>query len=248
MRVPLDKIVREYMVESLGLSAIDNRYPRLLQIAINGLRDLHFDRKSANKFVVLPIEDNDTAILPNDFISYARIGVCFNGSVLAMGANDNMCPPHTNDCGDTVIDQPRHGDNLGFGWNNGLTNYGYPLYQNYGVGGGQNGIGYYKIYPDKGFIAFQSVNTHFDEIILEYVGDIDSIDGEYLVHSFDVEPIKAWMYWKSNQRLDKALSQKEEARIQYGREKRKAFERHNRIPLNEWMQMFRQGYKSSPKL
>lgn len=248
----LDEIVREYMIESLGSSQIDNRYARLLQIAITGLKDLYYDRPGLTKFTTITIEDNDTALLPNDYIDYVRIGVCFNGTVFALGENANMCPPEFDDCGNTEICQPHErtgsvADGYFYSWP--YTENMQLAGKQWGVGGGNNGIGYYKVWPEHGFISLQARDTQFDSIILEYVADPEEIDGEFMVHEYDVEPIKAWMYWKYYQRnLNVALSQKEEARYAYGREKKKAMQRHGRFSANEFMQAIRAGYKSSPKL
>lgn len=241
------------MVESLGATQVDNRYARLMQIAISGLRDLHNDRPSTNKFATLPILSNHTVTLPNDYIDYVRIGVCYNGSVIALGENPIMCPPHTDDCGNIEVDQPSFP----------TVPDAYPTYpygapflisgaysgRMYGIGGGNNSIGYYKVFKDEGYIALQAMSGEFDEIILEYVGDLTQVDGQFVVHPFDVEAVKAWMWWKWVQRA-KSYTQydKEMSRIAYGNEKRKASGRHGRMPMNELLQVLRSGYKSSPKL
>lgn len=254
MSYTLDKIVREFLVESLGAEQIDNRYSRLLQIAINGLRDLHFDRPSDNSFAVLDVNDNDTVTLPNDYIDYIRIGVCFNGSIIALGENPIMCPPSTNDCGEITVDQPTtnpiptsliYDYPLGYPANG----VGFSTYNLYGVGGGQNRLGMFKIFKEDGYIALQSLDTNFNQIILEYVSDIDMVDGEYQVNPYDVEAIKAWMWWKYIQRnKNYPFNEREMARVTYGNRKHDSYVRNSRVSLNEIISVIRSGYKSSPKL
>ena len=53
----LEEIVREYFIESLGVSQLDERYPRILQIAISGLRDLNNDIRGIVTDVVFPSHD-----------------------------------------------------------------------------------------------------------------------------------------------------------------------------------------------
>jgi len=43
----LDEIIREYYIESLGASQLDERYPRFLALAISGLKDLSMDLKNS---------------------------------------------------------------------------------------------------------------------------------------------------------------------------------------------------------
>ena len=101
-KIKLDKVVREFMVEDLGLDQMDRRYPRLLQIAINGLRDLNHDSPHFGiKEVVLDMNDNDTVDLPEDFLDYFAIGTCNDdGELQVICKNDNLCVSGRDDCGD----------------------------------------------------------------------------------------------------------------------------------------------------
>ena len=109
----LDKIVREYMAESLGESTT-HKYPRILQIAISGLREFNQDVKGVIRTVEMEVNSNDTVDLPADFIDYRIIGVCGdNGSIESLGINPTMCPPIIDNCGD-ISGVPNRNENLPF--------------------------------------------------------------------------------------------------------------------------------------
>ena len=253
----LDTIVREYMIESLGAVQIDNRYARLLQIAISGLKNLNRDNAGVIKIERIAMDgSNFIANLPNDYLVYKKIFVCVGGQQIALALNPNMCPPEYDSCGDLEVcgrDNTFTGDADGplWGWSGNvpITSYGQFTGRQFGVGGGTNGIGYYKIYPNEGYIAFQGVTTVFDEVIMEYLADIDSVDGNIYVHPNDVEAIKAYMHWKYIQRSAYIpFNEKESARRQFGLEKKQARIRHNSFNVNDLMLAYRSAYRSSPAI
>jgi len=250
----LDTIVREYMVESLGATQIDHRYPRLLQIAISDLRDLNRDNNGLIKVERIDVDRaNLVAYLPNDYITYRKLYVCFQGQQIALSLNSNICYPEHDDCGNLEVcgGATTEGGSDGFfyPW---TSNYSFDAYgqmtgRQYGVGGGQNGVGSYRIFEDQGYIALQNINQQFDEIIMEYLSDIDQIDGETYVHPNDVEALKSWMWWKWIQRKDNVPAVRiDMAKREYGKEKLKSRKRHNSFNINDLMSAVRSGYNSSP--
>lgn len=246
----LDTIVREYMVESLGATQIDHRYPRLLQIAISGLRNINRDVNGLIKVEKIDVDKtNMVAYLPNDYITYRKLYVCYQGQQIALSLNANMCTPEFDDCGDLEVCGGTATEGSFFPW---TSNYSYDAYGNptgrqFGVGGGQNSIGTYRIFEDQGYIALQNLSSMFDEVIMEYLSDIDQIDGETYVHPNDVEALKAWMYWKWIQRKDNVPAVRiDMAKREYAKEKTKARKRHNSFNINDLMSAVRSGYNSSP--
>lgn len=247
----LDIIVREYM-NSLGATQTDNRYARFLQLAIEGVKEINREYKNVIKVKLIPVsEENFTFPLPVDFIDYLRISVCYRGQLFALGLNDNMCPPHFDDCGNLVVDgieATNSDDRLGSSWWGGQYNSdGFFIGKIYGIGGGQNSIGTYTVYKSQGYIAFQHMNQDYDEIVLQYLGDMDTIDGEHVVDSAYSEAIKAWIYWKSIERLRSyGLGDKEKAERSYYNAKRKGAMIKKAFTLTEAVSAIRQGYRSSP--
>ena len=68
----------------------------------------------------------------------------------------------------------------------------------FGVGGGNNTNGYYKIRSREGYIELQNVDA--TTLWLEYLADIERTNGEFEVHPYLVECLKDWMQWKAIQR------------------------------------------------
>lgn len=248
----LDHIVREYMNE-LGEQQISTKYPRLLQIAISGLRYINKKKKNHVKILRVSADDlssNNTISLPNDYIKYVQIAVCVNGVILGLGRSNNFCFPSKDDCGNLKAvsyggGSADSGTFLG-GYSDSTE---YVQDRDFGVGGGQNGIGYYRIYEDDGFIAL-SLNSaaNFDSIYIEYLADISQIDGEYMVHPHDIEALKEWMYWKSIQRIRTyPVGEKQMAKRDFEKALRQAQKWKMAFNIRELVAAYNKGFKSGPR-
>lgn len=250
MDFTLDRVVREFMVEDLGLEQIDRRYARYLSSAIGGLRDLYYSSiGNVEKEVLLDVNDNDTVSLPDDFIDYYAIGICSGGELLGLGLNSNMCDVAKDDCGDRVIDNTTSNDDLSgiFSYYTDYNDKGERLGGNYGVGGGRSSIGEYKLYPDKGYIALSGYSG--SQIILRYKADISMVDGDYKVHPYNVKPIKDWLWYKYvSKSRSYNLGQVQLAERAYAKSRREAQKRHNSFSAREFLNAWRSGFKGSPRI
>ena len=204
----LDSIVREFLIEAGAESASDKRYPRLLQIAISGLRQINQEKQTWIKTIECDVTDNDLIYLPDDYLDYRQVAVCIGGKMIGLGLNQNLCNPATNDCG--TLKSP----NLSTGTDNIFYDPGsysgsgmYTSPNAFGKGGGDNGIGYFKPFPQKGYISVSltgySLGGQTPNIIMEYEADIQMSEftGEYQVNPYDVEALKAWIEWGSKRGL-----------------------------------------------
>lgn len=241
MRYPLDQIVREFLIEKFGAEQVDNRYPRLLQIAISGLRDMNIRGNIvSSKIIKLAVNDNDTVDLPNDYVDYIRVSICYNNQMLALGLNKNMCPNDYDDCGDIKASTL---NSLGCG--NGiysLNETGDYVGKNFGGGTNGNSIGYYKFYD--GYIALQGMSSLYNEIILEYISDPAMVDGTHLIHDFDVETLKAYMWWKyieANRTYN--MGEKDLARKLYGKLKKESRIMKGAFTISEFLSAVNSGYR-----
>ena len=97
----LDEVVREYLIESGDSEA--KRF-RFQQMGISCMREMNMDFSGSPSVVTLPISDLDTVVLPKDFVSLTKIGVCdFNGNIVQLGSNEDMkLMGQKNDCGDIM--------------------------------------------------------------------------------------------------------------------------------------------------
>ncbi len=248
-KLKLNKIVEEYLFESLGETTL-HKYPRILQIAISGLREFNRDVEGLVKTVQLTVNENDTVTLPQDFIDYRIIGVCTEfGTIESLGVNDRMCLPVVDDCGN-IVGSPNRNENVPFSsfdafyFQGTYSRNGQLIGRRFGIGGGQNQWGYYRVWPERGYITLQ--NYIGNNIVLEYLADIDLIDEDYQVHPFLVEALKSWIYWKYIQRnRNYSQGEKDMARREYYNQKRLAKKAINMFNLKELLQAFRTFYGPS---
>jgi len=257
----LDSIIRELMNEQNSSSP--HGYARLVRIAKSGLKnELNLDIASITKVVELDIDRNlMTAPLPNDYITYKRIGMCINGRVIPLGFNPNLCIDRTfDDCGN--VEPPCASDNTSFDnatsnaavadgrwfypsalkWRNGENLGGY-----FGIGGGNNSLGYYRIVEQYGEIHFGSLHT--GTVVMEYLADVEKVGNDYLIHPYAVEMLKSWMAWASIRNKDgHPASDVLLKRKEYYNQRRLAAQRYSSFTLDEAYQYSRISTKQSPKV
>ncbi len=260
----LDQVVREYIIEKNDDT--QHNYARLLQLSIHGLRELTMDVSGSPKIIGLTIKDDLTVDLPKDYIKYIKIGVCGpGGEVSAMGLNNNMCLPRSSDeCGNPkiAIQTPKNSSvvsqsdiNFGFvganQFSEGLSDNfrnGELVGRIFGIGGGQNAIGQYRIDTERNKIQFGGglASTH---IVMEYLADVSAVDGNYMIHPYLVECLKCYIAWASIRRINSVNGgDKEMARRDYYNERRIAGERFSNFTIEEAMSMTRKAFKLAPKM
>lgn len=177
----LDKVVRGYAFGK-GESTL-NKYQLHLQFAIWGFREMNLHAHTVTKIKYITVRENNSIPMPTDYVKYSRIAVCVAGRIITLGMNDDLCMPHeTDSCGDLKqIDvNTLSSDTAAF------FNYGYrylPHYHNgqynagvFGLGGGYNNQGYYRVDEDRRLIWFSS-DIPQGQILLEYVSDGINPDG-----------------------------------------------------------------------
>jgi len=244
----LDEIVREFYIERLHSSQMDNRYPMFIQMAISGLKDLTYDIKSSITEVILDVNDNDTVDLPSNYIDYLVLGVIQNGVVSAIGHSRNLAPRNNDECGDLVAGASDGAGGTFVGFNSShYTKDGQFNGRHYGAGGGGNAHGLFKVYKDRGYISLSGVSA--ESVVLRYYATLEQIDGNFMVEEYYTEAIKDWIWWKyvQNQR-SYDLGVKQLAEMNYEKQKKKSEKRVYRFNAVEFMSAFRTGYRSSPRI
>ena len=108
--------------------------------------------------------------------------------------------------------------------------------------------GTFQINEDQGYIYVESQVVNRDSLIMEYRSLLSKDEtGNILVHPYETEAIKAWIYWKSIERLRSYAGQdKQLAALAYSKEKKKARKRRNAMTLPEIVSANRKGYGASP--
>lgn len=250
-KISLAKIVKEYIIESEGQTSLDQSFPRYMQIALSGLRELNTDVSGVEKEETLIVSDNFTAPLPCDYLDYVGIGFCENGRLTSMALNKNLCDTKTAEliCSCETENEALVSNDFILSFDYNTTHYskdGQFIGKYFGVGGGMNSNGQYKIVNNE-YIVFNNVSPGA-EVKLRYLATVEKVDGDYLVHPFEVEAVKAWIYFKKTQRArNYALGEKDYAKREYIKQKRMANNRHYELNLFELTNAFASGYKSSPK-
>jgi len=265
----LDSIVKEYMIET-GESQT-NKYARYYQSAVAGLREFNLNSAGVIKAVELPIKVNDTVDLPHDYIQYTTIGLTgSDGQIHALGRNDSLSMiPQSDNCGQPLPLAARGDDGVTPLVNGGLyqrdliTSYrnGEFMGRIFGVRGGINPFGQFRIDRENSLIILTDLNRHVNSgrkvnsntipihtIVLEYIADINKVDKDFVIHPFMIEALKAWIYFKAVQR-DRVQrgGTKDRARRDYYTEARWAKKRFTSATLKEWTAAFRSGNLAAPK-
>lgn len=255
--ITLDKIIKELLVEMGEEGA--HKYNVLLNIGKSGLRELNMDISGTAKIAVFGTTtgngvdyeistDTLSAPLPEDYISYKRIGVCINNVMRPLGYNPRLCLDKMyDDCGNPEVRSSRVGDDVFLE---------YPLhYENgemlgayFGVGGGNNSFGYYRIDEDFGQIQFGSlISGH--PVVMEYLADAEKVNGQFLIHPYLVETIKSFMAWGYvRNRRGVTLGEIQLRRSEYYNQRKLSSRRYTSFTLDEAYQYNRIGFKQTVKV
>lgn len=252
MDFTLKSILQEYLA-SQGEQNL-NKFSRLLPIAVSGLRELNMDVSGIPKVVHLPVSTIDTISLPSDYIKYTRIGLCANdGTIHSLGANGAMCLKRETDSCGNIISEPRSntGQNglLLLGWDGFADNYhnGEMSGRFFGIGGGVTSNGYYRVDSAKGLIQLSSLPANTTHIVLEYIGQITTVDDSYQVHPFIVELLKSWIRWQVQlNNPNSQLGRVQMMEANYWSNYRIATRRFSSGTLDEWVDAIRFGVKLAP--
>lgn len=243
----LEEIVREFYIEDLHLSQTDERYPMFLQIAITGLKELNYDLKSIITEVTLPVNDNDTVDLPNNYIDYMMIGVVSGGTISSLGLNTQIAQRAKDNCGDIANVMPESSSEGAGTFTSSYSIDGQYTGGDFGLGGGGNSNGTYNVFKQEGYISLQ--NCSADELILRYLSTTEQVNGSFMVEEFLVDAIKSFIWHRYIRRMRSyGGGEKQMAELEFNNKKKLAVKRGNRFSITEFMNAYRSGYRSSPNI
>ena len=240
--ITIDEVVKSLLIQQGEYT--EHKYMQYLELAIRGLKELSFDVLMEVKVIKLSVNTNLTVDLPNDYVNYTRIGVCKpDGRIYTLGYDNQICLSKGIDaCGDEVANDGKLGSTWIGNYRNGESTGGV-----YGLGGGQNANGYYRIDRENNQIALSS-DVEQDEIILEYISDGSNVNGDTKINTLSEEALRAYIYWKSIQRKRNAAGQdREMARRDWYNEKRLARARVVNFTPDQARGITRKGFKQSPR-
>jgi len=243
----LEEIIREFYIEDLHLSQTDERYPMFLQIAITGLKELNYDLNNIVTEVTLPVNDNDTVDLPNNYIDYIMIGVVSGGVISSLGLNTQMAKSAKDNCGNIAAVIPEASSDGVGSFSSSYSTDGQYTGGDFGIGGGGNSNGTYNVFKQEGYISLQ--NCSADKIVMRYLSTVEQVDGNFLVDEFLVDAIKSFIWHRYIRRMRSyGGGDKQMAEMEFNRKRKMAVKRGNRFSITEFMNAYRTGYRSSPNI
>ena len=237
MYVELEEIINDLLVEEGKTS--ENDFLRYFKLGMNGMKELNFDVAGGIRTVELLVDSNALTVdLPSDYVKYTKIGVYGkDGDVHPLGLRTDKSLIST-----VVNDIATNDDELN------PTYFEYS--QEYGIGGGNNANGYYRVDTEGSTIQFTSALSS-KKVIIEYISNslIHPTEGKVVVHEFLVDAVKSYIYWKSIQRrrgID--IGEKDSAKVDWYNQKRVARARMLSFNKQEALQTIRKSFKQAPKL
>lgn len=236
MYIKLDEIIGDVIVEE-GKSS-ENDFLRYFKLALNGLKELHFDVGGNIRTVELIVNPSTLTVdLPDDYINYTKIAIHgSDGDLHSLGLRNqkSLIKSTTN----SIISDDE------------LNPTFYEYTQEYGVGGGNNANGYYRVDSENRTIQFTS-SLSGDKIILEYISSssLNSKDNTVVVHEYCAEALRSYIHWKSIQRKRNIPpAEKAGYKSEYYNQKRLARARMLTFNKQEALQTTRKAFKQSPKI
>lgn len=218
----LDEVIREIMI-SMGMEADSKKYVRFYQLGIQALQIARSETAGAlfyKKQVSIPVNEAGVAPFPQDFEDYLYVGICYQGTMIALTYSPDMCPPMTDDCGDLMA---VNRDNRTWYYTS-RDIYGRSVDSFWGANG------YFKPYYQGRYFVIETNGIAIDEIKLVYKSSLFEQDGDYMVFPNDVEVIRAYILARIHEdNIQGPVSQKDYSQRRFIIEKRKARMKNNPI-------------------
>lgn len=237
MYIELEEIINELLIEEGKTS--ENDFLRYFKLGLNGIKELNFDVGGGVRTIELIVNPNTLTVdLPSDYVKYTKIGIYgSDGDIHPLGLRTDK----------SLISSVTNSNTS----NDDELNPSYFDYaQEFGIGGGNNANGYYRIDTEGSTIQFTSALSG-SKIILEYISNsfIHPTEGKVVINEFLADAMKSYIYWKSIQRRRGAdANEKSGARSEYYNNKRLARARMLSFTKQEALQTIRKSFKQSPKI
>ena len=269
--VPLNQVITDFVItidEDDYLSSVNDVTIRTL--ALRGIREMGFDLSKRVKSLKLPVESNDTVLLPDDYIDMVKMGVVGEDGLIyvfaenrninksfayATTANGSTYDSDNDGVRDIVEDKgPTDGSSIApsSSIDDSVESY---VFQNflsdngggrlYGIGGGHY-VGEYRVNHDQNRIEINKSRS-FAEVVMEYVAD-EARSKNPSIHVYLEEALRNYIYYKLIERKASVpANEKMRARNEYYNELRKARARMGGFTKDEALKTIRKNFTQSPK-
>ena len=245
--VSLDSCIRNAIMD---IGAGMERYEQFKKWAIDGYRKFHFDLAAEIKTVQLELTAWKAIELPIDYVDFVMIGVVYNGDIRVFTNDDRIslyhedADPIDGDPDDAPADGvlPETTTERRYFYN--ITSRGEDAGQLYGLTVKSNGVGYYKMNPERREIQF-SPHVRADTLIyLEYISDgIDPCE-KTVVNVYAAKLIELYINWQRHFfSKSSTMAEKKMAEDIYYNEYRIVQTRVQPITFEDVLEVARDGYK-----
>lgn len=273
--LPLSQVIADFKITSDDDDYVANVSDVALRnFALRGIREIGFDLGKKIKSIKLPVEDNDTVALPEDFVDLTKVGIVGgDGMVYGFIHNENinysqkysLDEDGNKTSSDTDDDVLYKTDNQVYNREDSKTatdpntshndDYFDFVFENYlydgGVGslyglGGAHNKGAYRLNLDQNRIEIEA-RSGTTEVVLEYIAD-EARSSDPRVHVYAEEALRAYMYYKIIERKASVpANEKARARAEWYNERRKANARMSNFSKEEALKTIRKNFKLAPK-
>lgn len=230
VQVQLSILVKEFINEQGGET--DKNYMRYLGFGIRALRALHLDVSGAPKWDYLTVDENSNTVeLPNDCIRVLNIGeVTKNNYLKPLILKDNML---------LNSDASQGFKSYIFLDSSGTS---YPFGQD-----AIRGEAYRQDYLNNTIKVSSGIRSGC--LYIEYLPDMEKVDGAYMVHPYYFEAIIAYIRWadvRSNPNVSRGTI--DDYKREWLNEKRTARNRQHSMTLQQVIAEVRETYTAAPRL
>ena len=234
----IDEVINDFqlMIDDTSYDKEAQIY-QLRLIALQGLRELKFDVEQEVNTATFVVDSTTLqATLPADYVKLLRVGFKgSDGNFHSLGVNPDLSLDATvvAQAGDSSYD-----DNNPY--------YHVDLGKKFGIGGGNNNLGYYRVNHNDNTINFSS-GLAGKTLFLEYLSDGADVTTPK-VHKFCEEALRCYIYYKYIQRKRGIpANEKQMAKRAFYNEKRLARARMMSFSKETALQTSRKAFKQSPK-
>lgn len=197
--IDLDEIIVGYLLQH---QMPQSKYNRISSIAIRGWRLFYRDSTGAPITTTLPVQANNTAVLPAGALNKISCGVLNNRGEIAsltydplLGLNNSTNPKRLSQPteelminNEDLIFSLQDSQNIGY--------IGYYGFAQFGIGS-QPVVGFYNIDWANRVMVFNFGQLQFSSVEFTYLG-LPDCDGTYLIHPFFQEALIAYINWQDS--------------------------------------------------
>lgn len=244
----VDSIVNSALI-GIGESSITTLKPKFLHWALKAVQELNYDVSAGIKTVKIDVEGNNTIPFPTDYVNYGKLGIIKDNYIILLKYNPEI-PLFDEKCDDQTTVKVRGAYGTvpfhNFESSNRVTGY-LVNYGSYGVGGGFNNEGHFRVDERMQRFVFDSEFTH-SQVVLEYFTNGINCDGQTMVHEFAADVIEEYVRFQYA-RMDRTtrMGQLQLQKEMYRSARRKYKQRKLAPTLKEVLDTVRSATYLAPK-